>query len=426
MKFFKQFDAYYFITLLFILLSSAANFLAANDIIWFVVLLFFSVFALGKQLLKIKDLRIIAVLSIAYLAFVGIRDAVINNLAMEYLISDVVFLFKYVYLAFLYCVIMKDKVAHYFVNVVAHLTVISLFFYTLQLIGLRDYIYAFSESLHLQSAYYIDGYTNFILFTYVRGLHDYRNSGFSWEPGAFGCFLIIALMFNLFLNKFKFDRKSYLFIVAIITTISTTDYLALIVLVFMVYRYKVPRINWGTVMLLLMAGGIFIYIPILGDKIMGTYYEDMDDLRRLKYLEIFYKKNNSQIPLNRFSSMVYLYQTFGWQLILGVSNKYDVIVNSKFNINISNGLFDFMAKFGLVNFILLMYQYARFCLANVKKFEFMIYCVLTLLIIGFGEPIMFLPFVLMFIFLPFEQIRVIKGRVKNFSLDRLGKYGVAR
>jgi hypothetical protein len=415
MKFFKQFDIYYLVTLLFILLSSAANFLAANDIAWFIILLFFFVLAVSKKLLLVKDMRRIAIFSIVYLVFVAVRDIAVNNLASEYLFSDSIFLFKYVYLAFIYCIIMREKAAAYIVNVTAHLTVISLLFFLIQLTGLREALYSFSEALHLQSAYHIDGYTNFILFTYVKGIHDFRNSGFSWEPGAFGCFLIIALMLNLFLNKFKFDKKSYLFILAIITTISTTDYLALMILLFLVYRYKVPRINWGVVLLLVASAAVFVYIPILGDKILGTYYEDMDDLRRLKYLEIFYKRGNSQIPLNRFASMMYIYQTFGWQLILGVSNKYDVIVNSRFNINISNGVFDFLAKFGFVGLIPLIYKYAKFCLDNLKNYEYVIYCVLALLTIGFGEPMLFLPIVLMFIFLPSEQLNVLSPKYKRQS-----------
>jgi len=415
MKFFKQFDIYYFVTLLFILISSAANFLAANDIAWFIILLFFFIIAISKKLLLVNDMRRIAILSIVYLVFVAVRDIAVNNLGSEYLISDSIFLFKYVYLAFIYCIIMREKAAAYIVNVVAHLTVISLLFFIAQLGGLREYIYSFSQALHLQSAYYIDGYTNFIIFTYVKGIHDFRNSGFSWEPGAFGCFLVIALMLNLFLNKFKFDKKSYLFIVAIITTISTTDYLALMILLFLVYRYKVPRINWGVVLLLVMCAVGFVYIPILGDKILGTYYEDMDDLRRLKYLEIFYKRNNSQIPLNRFASMMFIYQTFGWQLLLGVSNKYDVLVNSRFNINISNGVFDFLAKFGLVGFVPLIYKYVKFCHYNLKNYEYSIYCVLALLVIGFGEPMLFLPIVLMFIFLPNEQLNVLSAKYRRQS-----------
>ena len=408
MKFFKQIDIYYIITLLFLLLSANASFLSASDVIWFAVLLFITVVGLSKKLLAPADLKVIAIFSLIYIAFVSIRDIGFNGLDPEYLISDILFLFKFIFLAFIYCTVLKEKVSYYIVKVMAHLTIVSFVFFFLQIVGFRDYIYNYSQALNLKSAYSIDGYTNFVIFTLVRGIHDYRNSGFVWEPGAFGCFLIIALMLNFFLNKFKYDRKSYIFIIAIITTISTTDYLALIIVLFLVYRYKVPKVNWGAVALMLVAAVVFTYIPILGDKILGTYYEDMDDLKRLKYLEIFYRRNHSQIPLNRFASMVYIYKQFGYQLILGVSNKYDVIVNSKFNINISNGLFDFMAKFGLVGLVFLVYKYARFCIATVLKAEYIVYCIFILLIVGFGEPIMILPFILIFIFIQKKQLKPLK------------------
>jgi len=411
MKFFKQFDLYYFITLLFILLSSAANILATSDVAWFIILLFFFAVAISRKQLLVKDIRNIAVFSVVYVVFISVRDIAINNLASEYIISDCVFLFKYIYLAFIYCIIMREKAAAYIVKVIAHLTVISLFFFLIQLTSLREYLFNFSRTLNLQPSYYGGGYSNFIIFTYVKNLHDYRNAGFSWEPGAFSCFLIVALLLNLILNNLKFEKKSYLFIIAIITTLSTTGYLALMILLLLVYRYKVPNIlSLRAVLLLLIiviAGAAFVYIPILGDKILGTYYEDMDDLRRLKYLDIFYRRKNEQIPLNRFASMVYIYDSFGWQLILGVSNKYDVIANSKFSVNISNGVFDFLAKFGLIGLGGLVYRFGKFCMDNLKNHEFTIYCVAALLVMGFGEPTLFLPIVLIFIFLPAEQLNLL-------------------
>ena len=200
-------------------------------------------------------------------------------------------------------------------------------------------------------------------------------------------------------------------IVGIITTFSTTDYLALLIVLFLAYRVKVPKLNWWTVLLLFVSAAIVIIIPILGDKISDTYYEDMDDLHRLKYLEIFYQHKHMQIPLNRFSSMVYVYDTFKEHLILGVSNKYNVILNLAYNINISNGIFDFLAKFGLVGMVLLLYKYSKFCIESVLKLEYVFYCILALLIIGFGEPILILPIVLIFVFLPAKQLSF--GRFTN-------------
>jgi hypothetical protein len=402
-KFFKQLDLYYFITLLFLLLSASASILSSSNIAWFISLGFMCIIALSKKLLSTKELKVISIFSVVFLLFVTARDIGVNALGSQFLISDITFLFKFVFISFVFCTILKDKAAGYLIRVTTHLTVLSFFFYAMQIVGLGDYLYKFSITLNLKADIDFPGYTNFLLFTFVRGHHEYRNSGFAWEPGAFGCFLIITLMLNLFLNKFKFDRNAKIMIVGILTTLSTTNYLALLILLFCVYRIKLPKVNIWAIFLVIMAGVVFVYIPILGDKILGTYYEDLDDLGRLKTLEIFYRHSNMQIPLNRFASMIYIYQSFGWQLILGVSNKYDVILNSKFDINISNGIFDFLAKFGLVGLVYVVYRYSKFCIKYVFKVEYLIYCIITLLAIGFGEPMMFLPIVLMFIFLNPEQ-----------------------
>ncbi len=403
MSFLKRIDIFYIVTLLFLLVSANANFLSSSDIWWSVILVFMILVAIGKKLLLPQDLRFISIFSLVYLVIVTARDLAINGLGADYLVSEAVFLVKFIFMAFIYCTILKDKAAAYIVNVMVHLTLLSFFFYFFQLLDLGDYIYKYSSALNLPSNNFIPGYTNFLLFTFTKGVHDYSNSGFVWEPGSFGCFLIISLMLNFFLNKFTFDRKSNILLFGIITTFATTDYLTLLVLLFLVYRYRVKKLNFVAVAFLLVAVGIIFVVPILGNKIADTYYEDMDDLNRLKALEVFYHHRNMQIPLNRFSSMVYIFNTFGANLILGVTNKYEVIMNKAYSINISNGLFDFLAKFGLVGLIGLLYQYGRFCLAYVLKIEFVIYCIVMLLVMGFGEPVLILPLFLMFIFIQKKQ-----------------------
>jgi len=405
---FKKFDIYYLVTLLFLLLSANANFLSSSDLWWSLILIFMCIVAISKKLFRPADLKIIGIFSLVYLVFVAIRDLFINGLGADFLLSEVIFLVKFVYLSFVFCTILKEKAAVYIVNVMLHLTILSFVFYALQLLGLGDYIYKYSTALNLQAQDVIPGYTNFLFFSFTKGFHDYSNSGFVWEPGSFGCFLIIALMLNLFLNNFKFDKKSNIFIIGVITTLATTDYLALLVVFFLVYRYKVPKLNFWAIALLLISAAIVVTVPLLGGKIAQTYYEDLDDLNRLKYLEVFYKHNNMSIPLNRFSSMIYIFNTFGFKLILGMTNKYNIIMNKAYNINISNGIFDFLAKFGLVGFVYLIYRYSKFCLAYVIKTEYLIYCILILLIMGFGEPVLILPVVLMFIFIQVKQVNLIE------------------
>ncbi|MGZ3834304.1 MAG: hypothetical protein ACXVB0_12325 [Mucilaginibacter sp.] len=147
---------------------------------------------------------------------------------------------------------------------------------------------------------------------------------------------------------------------------------------------------------------LVLTVPFLGDKIVAIYVDDLNDLNHLK--EISKYDHQDEIPLNRFASMVYLYDNIGANLILGLSNKYDTIIDKVYIVNISNGIFDFFAKFGVLGFIYLIYGYVRFCMIFIQKKEYLIYCVLILLAMGFGEPIMFLPLVLIFVFLPFISV----------------------
>lgn len=406
----------YFITLIFLLLSSSANAISHSDIIWFGILLFMCIYALVKKRIHAIDLKLLGVLLLVYLVYVVLRNLLVTGLSFEYLQSDLIFPFKYIVLSFIYCVILRDKAPKYIVNVIVHLTIISFFFYFFQLVGFADVIYNFSESLGLPHANTIPGYTNFIIFTFTKDLHDFRNSGFVWEPGAFGCFLIIALLLHFFRNKFVFDKKAIILIIGVVTTLSTTNYLALIILLFLAYRYRVPKLNMYVLLMIPVFIILVITIPFLGDKIAHIYIDDMKGLENLKKISKYHR--DEQIPLNRFASMVYLYDALGPNLILGLSNKYDDYINKVYNLNISNGIFDFFAKFGIFGFIFLVWDYVKFCAIYLAKNEYLIYCVLILLVISFGEPILFLPIILLFLFLP-TLIKADENPANKYDLPNL-------
>ncbi|TSD66988.1 hypothetical protein FFF34_006205 [Inquilinus sp. KBS0705] len=418
MNFFKQINIYYIVTLLFLLLSSNANILASNDVIWFLILLFMCSVAAVKKLINLKDVRIFSTFALAYLILYFFRDIVINKLDLDFIVSDTLYLFKYILLSFVFCKILKEKLATYVVKVVVHLTIISFVFYALQLIGLGDYIFKYSSALGLKSKSDFEDYTNFIIFTFLRG-SEFRNAGFVWEPGAFGCFLIITMILNFFLNNFTIDRKAKILIVAMLTTLSTTNYVSLLVLLFCRYRIKVVKLNVGAIFLVLISVILVIYIPVLGDKITNTYTKDMADLNRLNKLAPFYRHIRSQIPLNRFSSMAFIYDTFGFKLLLGVSNKYEVIANKIYDIDISNGIFDFAARFGFLGLIYVLYKYSKFCLNYIRNIEHLIYFLLIFLILGFGEPVLTLPLFLIFLFIDLKQLNLFNAKVRRVKFSDL-------
>ncbi|WP_286813149.1 MULTISPECIES: hypothetical protein [unclassified Maribacter] len=260
-------------------------------------------------------------------------------------------------------------------------------------------------------------YTNFLIFTYDT-IHYYRNSGFCWEPGAFGSFLTLALMFNFLINDFKLNKEALIITLAILTTVSTTAYLGAFILYFL--RYRV--LSRGSKITIIIFAVIFALaipnVPFLGEKVVEIYEQDIRDLKELEQLSVYYEDVERQIPLNRFASVIFLYEQFNWKLFLGVSNQYDEYYINEFNVNISNGIMDFITKFGLLGLMVLLYRYGKLCRAYLRKTEYVCYSILILLILSFGEPILMLPICVIFIFLPTFK----KQDFTALSFDYRSKY----
>lgn len=130
-----------------------------------------------------------------------------------------------------------------------------------------------------------------------------RNFGFFWEPGAFAGYLIIA--FILFIDELdwliKYKRRDVIILlVALLTTISTTGYLVLsvIVLFYILQKRKGP----GTILLAIIVVGAMVFafmrLDFLYNKILAEYtvleYQDWDT-----------------VNLSRFGSVL-----FDWQYIV--------------------------------------------------------------------------------------------------------------
>jgi len=404
MNFLKKIDILYIVTLVFLLLASFSNFLGDGNVYWIIGMAFMVVVAFARSSFKKKEITYIGILTAVFLTFVTIRDLFINNLQSVFLLSDIGYLAKYIYLSFLYAVLLKDQAPKYLVLVTVHLTVISFFFYALQLIGLGQQVHDIPIMLNLPpSVFKDDGYSNFLVFGITINRHDYANSGFLWEPGSYGCILLMTLLLNFYNNKFKFDKKAVILLIGVLTTLSTTSYISLLVLLILFYRVRVPKLNPWLLLIIPMVVAIFLLIPFLWQKISASYDSDAVDITRLNTLEKFYTRQHQQIPLGRFSSMYLISDFFGQKLILGYSNKYSDVLNRKNDVNISNGIFDFMARFGLVGLIYLAGCFLRFFYDYLRKPELLVYCALLLLIMNFGEPILVLPITLIFIFWPFMQ-----------------------
>lgn len=410
-------NIYYIVTLFFLIFASKANFLVKSNLAWFGFEVFMIVVALSFNRIKKKDVQFFILSSVIYFIYILFRFK-LNQLPIDYFKSDVFYFFKFVLTSYLFCLILKERALYYLIKVISHLALISIVFYVLQFYQDGAIVKAIGkafESITVET--FSLRYTNFLIFTYDT-IHYYRNSGFCWEPGAFGSFLTLALMFNFLINDFKLNKEALIITLAILTTVSTTAYLGVFLLFFL--RYRV--LNRSSKIAIIIFAVIFALaipnVPFLGEKVVEIYEQDIRDLKELEQLSVYYEDVERQIPLNRFSSVIFLYEQFNWKLFLGVSNQYDEYYINEFNVNISNGIMDFITKFGLVGLMVLLYRYGKLCRGYLRKTEYVCYSILILLILSFGEPILMLPICVIFIFLPTFK----KQDFSALSFDYRSKY----
>lgn len=125
------------------------------------------------------------------------------------------------------------KFIAYFENLVFLLAIISIPLFIMQLINplffnIFDFISkAFLTDVHLSVKPIPHKY---LLIFLVNGWALHRNSGFAWEPAAFGAMLSWALLFNLFINKFVINKKAIILFIVALSTFSIGTYVYLLII----------------------------------------------------------------------------------------------------------------------------------------------------------------------------------------------------
>lgn len=138
-----------------------------------------------------------------------------------------------------------------------------------------------------------------------------RNIGFTWEPGIFSCWLLIGMFFNLILNNFtisfKKNKALWIFLVALLTTFSTTGYacLAIIILFYVINKRSI------TGKFFVIVGAISI-VPLIADlsfmtdKIIGL--TDID--AGFSAIEYHYREGAQVVCPQRFTGIYCSYLNF--------------------------------------------------------------------------------------------------------------------
>ena len=289
-------------------------------------------------------------------------------------------------------IVMRDRLFIQFEKYMRVVAGISLFFFTLQLLDygtLKQFVGIFENTISALN-YRDSWYVNNFIFTLNDNAMT-RNSGFAWEPKGFANLLLIALVVQLLRTRLKPTRFTWLYVITLITTQSTT---ALVVMAttlpaIVLANSKIQN-RVVTVIASLAAFAIIFSLNIVGPKI-AREFEESD--AHLVYIDA--ETDEKAITLGRFGSWKLAMMDLPKNPLTGVGMQDKFRTEGEHtHLVYVNGLADFLSRFGILGLSFLAYCYARSCRAFFRGTETRgwIFFFLLLAIIFFASAIIISPF----------------------------------
>lgn len=178
-----------------------------------------------------------------------------------------------------------------------------------------------------------------------------RNLGFTWEPGRFACWILLGMYFNLVRNKFNIRNKHFcILFFSLLTTLSTTGYSLLVVLILFVLMNKKSKFSKVIIVLCV----VLVFPTVWGLSIMSDKIEGLMDLDAgLGSIEYHSVKDGMAIVCpQRFTGIYVSFMNFVNDIFLGfnqLSNSYVSAVLYKHSVIVapSEGIIGILAKYGI-------------------------------------------------------------------------------
>lgn len=218
--------------------------------------------------------------NIAFMSYLGVTTLIFIAHALMGINSGMVpIITNFVNLCGFYFIsrMMRGSFAAAFVKVVFFISLYSLVIYLVCLDkGVQDFLYnnvASYCSLDADKAVIDGGGKNFCLYNFqslliLPTINYWRNCGPFWEPGMFAVYIVMALFFNLFVQKQKIFCGNIILICALISTFSTGGYIAALLLaIFYILKIRLKSIASLVLIPLLAAGIVFtLQLEFVGEK----------------------------------------------------------------------------------------------------------------------------------------------------------------
>jgi hypothetical protein len=311
----------------------------------------------------------------------------------------------------------------YMVNIIFIYAIISLIFWVFTNLfpSFHQFQYDLAEKLGTDPKDYSKSMMGrpeqFILYTYEPGgIGNFiRNPGPFHEPGAFSVFLIYGIVFNTIIKHNFLNLKNVCMSIAILTTFSTSGYIALMLLI--IFTVFVSRLNlfYKYLILLIIIGlSFFVYnkVEFLNAKIQAQYTEQT-------------KGSITESTSGRFSGLRRDLNVLGKYPLWGRGLLSSTQADYSSSEGVGYGFTSFIARLGLIGGLLyLLFQYntlKQYCFYYNFNRRYAIYAFIALLITLFGQwfcesGLFIMLFLTSFIYPNFGEKRI---NSKNTSLVNL-------
>lgn len=253
-----------------------------------------------------------------------------------------------IYIGYSLIKITGARIISWFEKTVVILAIISVPFFILQLVNPSVF---YNIPFNLAESYRITmGHWNGLIFNYST-YHVTQNSGFAGEPGTFGYYLGMAMIFNLILHEGKFNRNFLILMLVGLTTMSTNYYATLLLfgLYFMNNSPVVVKIIYGVLSLFVM---YFVYqLPFVGNKI-EMYIEDTESFASSNLVRT-QRINRLATLVNNLTDVMHYPFGYGLNDAERTTNIFGYVIDG------TNGISRIAVRFGLFGMVYFLTIYYR-------------------------------------------------------------------
>ena len=330
-------------------------------------------------------------------------------ISLKYSIIQPTFFLVYLFIfftAYTFVKALKSDLFKIYEYLLFYLAIISLFFWSIQLLlGGDTLYYLFNRIPGIDEFSYVSGSGfNAIIYslqpTYTTFINNFtvpRNCGFAWEPGSFAVYICLAIFINLFASPGGNKRlRFWLLTFALLSTESTTGYIIYVVIILFYLLNRNLKLILLILPFLLVALIYLSSLSFMSNKIV----ELIDETKGINQLVVdTYGRETSATP-QRFTSFLIAFKDFTNNPILGLGAHKEASWTYKLGSNIStiSGIGNLLAQFGIVGFLFFIILSVKSSFFFAKYFnyngKYLFLIVIILISISYG--VILVPMVMSF------------------------------